>query len=78
MNEMEANMNKLGIVVLGIFGVIGLIFFMSFLYAVPVYFLWNWLMPIIFELPKITFWQSIGLCWFSGFLIKSHNTGGNK
>lgn len=28
--------------------------------------LWNWLMPAIFALPVITFWQAVGLmalCW---------------
>jgi len=34
--------------------------------------LWNWLMPMIFELPEITFWQTAGLVIlakiiFSGF-----------
>ena len=25
--------------------------------------LWNWLMPAIFNLPTLTFWQSYGLLW---------------
>jgi hypothetical protein len=38
--------------------------------------LWNWLMPNIFGLPRISFWQAIGLlglCWIlfgQGFLGK--------
>lgn len=23
--------------------------------------LWNWLMPLIFELPQISYWESVGL-----------------
>lgn len=30
--------------------------------AIPVYFLWNWLMPDLFKLTEITFIQSIGIC----------------
>ena len=29
--------------------------------AWPVQLLWNWLMPVIFGLPTISFWQSAGL-----------------
>ena len=25
--------------------------------------LWNWLMPTIFGLPTITFWQAYGIMW---------------
>jgi hypothetical protein len=31
-----------------------------------VHYLWNWLMPSVFRLPAITFWQAVGLlalCW---------------
>lgn len=23
--------------------------------------LWNWLMPLIFELPQVSYWESVGL-----------------
>jgi hypothetical protein len=32
--------------------------------------LWNWLMPNIFGLPEITFWQAIGLNLLSTILFK--------
>jgi len=35
---------------------------------------WNWLMPVIFGLPKITFVQGIGLQILSALLIKSNYT----
>lgn len=39
--------------------------------------LWNWLMPAIFNLPQISFWEALGLLVlskiiFSGFGPKSH------
>ena len=36
----------------------------------PLMWLWNWLMPIIFNLPEITFWQALGLNALSAILIK--------
>lgn len=32
-------------------------------------YLWNWLMPLIFHLPEITFWQTIGLLILSRLLL---------
>jgi hypothetical protein len=29
--------------------------------GLPLMWLWNWLMPTIFNLPEITFWQALGL-----------------
>ena len=31
------------------------------LLTLPTMWLWNWLMPVIFNLPRITFWQAVGL-----------------
>ncbi len=44
--------------------VIGLIF------GLIVMYLWNWLMPVIFGLPIITFWQAWGLVLLSHILFK--------
>ena len=52
------------ILVVGTMGIFGLIF------SIPFWALWNWLMPIIFGLPKITLVQAFGLSLFI-FLIKS-------
>ncbi len=45
-----------------------------------VYLLWNWLVPPLLGLPRITFWQALGilvLCriLFGGFRSHSHTTG---
>jgi hypothetical protein len=47
----------------------------ALLLVVPVYFLWNWLVPIIFIgeniAPHITFFQAWGILILCGFLFKS-------
>ena len=45
--------------------------------ALPLKWLWNWLMPILFELPKITFWQALGISMLSSILFKSSNSTKN-
>ena len=37
--------------------------------------LWNWLMPSIFNLPSIGFWQAWGLMLLCSILFKSTNSG---
>ena len=37
--------------------------------------LWNWLMPAIFKLPTITFWQAIGILALSHILFKGNQFG---
>ena len=43
--------------------------------SLPVFFLWNWLMPDIFRLSTITFWQSIGISLLSSILFKTNDGG---
>jgi len=50
--------------------VIGMIAIAIVLLGYPLMLLWNWLMPIIFGLPEITFWQAIGLNFLSTILFK--------
>ena len=45
--------------------------FMALLFGFVVMWLWNWLMPVIFGLPTITFWQAWGLVVLSHILFKS-------
>lgn len=40
----------------------------------PLWLLWNWLMPTIFGLPHITFWQAVGLNLLSSILFKNSIT----
>jgi hypothetical protein len=41
--------------------------------TIPLWLLWNWLMPIIFGLPEVTFFQAFGLSLLSSLLFKSTN-----
>ena len=53
-----------------------IVVFLGFIYGIGVFFLWNWLMPIIFHLPTITFWQAIGLSVLTSLLFRS--SGGSS
>jgi membrane protein required for beta-lactamase induction len=50
---------------------LGMVAIVIVLLGYPLMLLWNWLMPIIFGLPEITFWQAIGLNILSTVLFKS-------
>ncbi len=61
--------------IIGIFvGVTILCFLFSFVMAVPVMLLWNWLVPIVIPggavVATITYWQSWGLMILCGILFK--------
>jgi hypothetical protein len=55
----------------------GIIFVPAFLalFAAITMWLWNWLMPVIFKLPAITFWQAAGLLILSHLLFKGSHLG---
>lgn len=42
--------------------------------AIPTYFLWNWLMPVIFGITKVTFWQACGINFLAAILFKGSST----
>jgi len=50
----------------------------AFLFGWPLMILWNWLVPAIFGLPTITFWQAIGLNLLSGILFGKTYTPNSK
>ena len=43
-------------------------------FAIPVMYLWNWLMPKIFGLTTLTFWQSWGLSLLTSLLFGRFNS----
>ena len=67
-------MDKLIAVAVIALGALCIVFLISCLYALPILLLWNWLMPAIFGLSKITFLQSLGISILSGMLFKSNVT----
>jgi hypothetical protein len=59
--------------------VIGLLILACLLFGLPLQILWNILMPTIFGLPYITFWQACGLQLMAALLFKSNiNIDTNK
>lgn len=49
------------------------IWIIVFIYSIPLYFMWNWLVPDIFNLPTITFLQAIGLNILFNILFRPTN-----
>lgn len=50
---------------------LGMLVVVALLVALPLKWLWNWLMPELFNLQQITFWQALGLSLLSSILFKS-------
>jgi hypothetical protein len=46
-------------------------FLIGLLLVFPIMWLWNWLVPELFNGPTITFWQSAGLFVLCNILFKS-------
>jgi|GEM_PF-746199 len=67
-------------IMLGIgFGILGI--GLAFLFGWIVMLLWNWLMPDIFGLKRVTYWQAWGLFILCSILFKgfgSNNSGGSR
>jgi len=49
--------------------VVGIVILAALLLGVPLMYLWNWLMPTIFGLPTIGFWQAVGLNFLASILF---------
>lgn len=67
----------IGGTLLGIGGFVFIVIF-SLLFAFPIKWLWNWLMPVIFSLPEISVWQALGLNFLSSLLLRSSNLSTSK
>lgn len=63
-----------GWVILGVLGIGGL----AILFGFVIMWLWNWLMPDIFGLTELTYWQAVGLFILSKILISCGGGGGGK
>ena len=72
--EERTTLQKIGI---GI-GIGLLIIGAIFLFGLLVKILWNWLMPDIFGLPEVTYWQAWGLLILSMILIKGFGGGSSE
>ena len=63
---MEESIKIIGVIVLGLVIVVILALIMAF----PTMWLWNWLIPDIFGLVKIDFWQALGINLLTGLLFR--------
>jgi hypothetical protein len=52
--------------------VFGLWFVVAMVVALPVMWLWDWLMPTLFGLTEITWPQAMGLCLLCSMLFKAN------
>lgn len=50
------------------------VFLFAAIMSLPVMLLWDWLMPSIFGLRSITWFEAWGLMFLCGLLFKSHTT----
>jgi len=42
---------------------------LAFLFGLFIKLLWNWLMPVLFSLPTVTYWQGVGIFILGRFLF---------
>jgi hypothetical protein len=61
-----------------VFIIVGVVVVVSILTAFPLMLLWNWLMPDLFGLQQINFWQALGLAFLSNILFKSSTSNSSK
>lgn len=52
--------------------------FVALLMGLPLMWLWNWLMPGLFGLKTIGFWQAVGLNFLSSILFKSSSASSSS
>ena len=50
----------------------------SLLGAFPVKWAWNYVMPGIFHLKEIGYWEAFSLIWLAGAFVKAAPSGGSK
>lgn len=51
-----------------------LILLIPFIFAFPVMWLWNWIMPDIFGLVTIGYWKAFGIMALCGILFKGNKS----
>ena len=59
------------VAIVGILFSLAIVVGWAFLISLPVMWLWNWLMPMLFGLPTLTWVQALGLNLLCGFLFRT-------
>jgi hypothetical protein len=62
----------------GILKIMAIVSLVCLLLGLPLMLLWNWLMPVIFGLSEISFWQAVGLNLLASILFARTTTTNNK
>ena len=70
---MSITTEKIWLIPVAIIGVIALIFGNSILMAYPLMWCWNFVVPTMFGLSKITFWQMFCLNFLLTSFFKNNN-----
>jgi hypothetical protein len=65
-------------IIASVLGIVLLVIVVGLFMSIPVWILWNWLMPDIFNLSRITFFQALGLSLLSSCLFKNSTSSGKK
>ena len=63
-----------GMVIFGIVAITGL----AILFGYIIMWLWNWLMPEIFGLPSLSYWQAVGVFILFKILLGGCGSGGSS
>ena len=58
--------------------IVAILCLVCLLLGLPLMLLWNWLMPIIFGLPVLTFWQAVGINFLASILFGKTTTSTTK
>ena len=67
-------LKDLGIIALQLLKFIGILFLYAAFIALPLQLLWNYLIPDIFGLPEITFWQAFFMRFLISLIINTNNS----
>jgi len=54
--------------------IVSIICIVALLLGLPLMILWNWLMPLLFGLPTLTFWQAVGMNFLASILFNNNLT----
>jgi len=55
------------------FGILGVGFMIGVIFGIQA--LWNWLIPLLFNGPELTFWQTVGIFFLSKILLTGISPG---
>ena len=71
-------MSKFGAILSAVLYFACVALFLALILGAPVMLLWNAVMPVVFGLSKITFWQAIGLNLLGSILFGRIEIGGKN